>query len=146
MQYPKAQTIHLVMDNLNIHHRKSLVDIFGIEIGSEIWDRFTVHYTPLMGVGSIKRKSKSASSRGNASGTAEFRTFKTLRRESQAWNRRINRERIKINWKFDRRAARRKFGYKTNLSSGRRPSPGTGGCRPRGSCSNWPLVADAAVA
>jgi hypothetical protein len=34
-----------------------------------------------------------------------------LRRESRAWNRRMNRDRIKINWKFDRRAARRKFGY-----------------------------------
>jgi len=26
----------------------------------------------------------------------------------------MNRERIKINWKFDRQAARRKFGYKRN--------------------------------
>jgi hypothetical protein len=29
-----------------------------------------------------------------------------------AWNRRVNRDRVKINWRFDRRAARRKFGYK----------------------------------
>ena len=34
------------MDNLNIHKRKSLTDVFGEEIGDEIWDRFTVHYTP----------------------------------------------------------------------------------------------------
>jgi hypothetical protein len=27
----------------------------------------------------------------------------------------MNREQIKINWKFDRRAARRKFGYKRKL-------------------------------
>jgi hypothetical protein len=27
-QYPAARTIHLVMDNLNIHCRKSLVDCF----------------------------------------------------------------------------------------------------------------------
>jgi hypothetical protein len=46
MQYPQAETIHLVMDNLNIHHRKSLMDVFGVEIVSEIWDRFTVHFTP----------------------------------------------------------------------------------------------------
>jgi hypothetical protein len=37
--------------------------------------------------------------------------LKTLHRESRAWNRRMNRDRIKINWKFDRRAARRRFGY-----------------------------------
>ena len=28
-QYPAAETIHLVMDNLNIHCRKSLTDFFG---------------------------------------------------------------------------------------------------------------------
>ena len=30
----------------------------------------------------------------------------------------MNRARTKINWKFDRKAARRKFGYKRTLSSG----------------------------
>jgi hypothetical protein len=34
----------------------------------------------------------------------------------------MNRERIKIAWKFDRKTARRKFAYKNNLSSGQRPS------------------------
>src|SRR5579885_2615116 len=34
MQYPEAKTIHLVMDNLNIHHRKSLTDTFGMEMGN----------------------------------------------------------------------------------------------------------------
>jgi hypothetical protein len=36
MQYPEADTIHLVMDNLNIHCRKSLTDAFGAEVGNEI--------------------------------------------------------------------------------------------------------------
>jgi hypothetical protein len=36
----------------------------------------------------------------------------TLRREAAAWNRRVNREQVKINWRFDRKSARRKFGYK----------------------------------
>ena len=40
LQYMEAKTIHLVLDNLNIHRRKSLTDWFGREIGSEIWDRF----------------------------------------------------------------------------------------------------------
>jgi hypothetical protein len=29
MAYPDAKTIHLVMDNLNIHWRKALADVFG---------------------------------------------------------------------------------------------------------------------
>ena len=49
MQYPQAETIHLVMDNLNIHRRKSLTDFYGVELGTEIWDCFTVHYTPTHG-------------------------------------------------------------------------------------------------
>ena len=35
----------------------------------------------------------------------------TLRREAAAWNRRVNRERVTIDWRFDRKTARRKFGY-----------------------------------
>ncbi len=38
----------------------------------------------------------------------------TLGREAKAWNRRMNRDRVKIAWKLDRKAARRKFGYKRN--------------------------------
>jgi hypothetical protein len=29
MAYPEAKTIHLIMDNLNIHRRKALADVFG---------------------------------------------------------------------------------------------------------------------
>jgi len=38
MRYREAKTIHLVMDNLNIHRRKSLTDAFGVEMGIEIWE------------------------------------------------------------------------------------------------------------
>jgi hypothetical protein len=37
------------MDNLNIHRRKALADVFGEEMAAEVWDRFTVHYTPTHG-------------------------------------------------------------------------------------------------
>ena len=39
--YPAATTIQFVMDNLNIHRRKSLTDHFGPKRGNEIWDRLT---------------------------------------------------------------------------------------------------------
>ena len=73
IQYPDAETIHLVLDNLNIHRPKSLTDAFGLEMGREVWDpsRFTL---PLpTGVGSIRPKSKSVCSRDNASATGEYR-------------------------------------------------------------------------
>ena len=35
-QYPNARTIHLVMDNLSSHSRKSLTDLYDEEFGGEI--------------------------------------------------------------------------------------------------------------
>jgi hypothetical protein len=113
LQYPEAETIHLVMDNLNIHHRKSLTDIFGPEMGSEVWDRFTVHYTPTHGSWLNQAEIEIGLFSRQCLGTRRIPDLKTLLRESRAWNRRMNRDHIKINWGFDRRAARRKFGYKS---------------------------------
>jgi hypothetical protein len=38
--------------------------------------------------------------------------IRILRAEARAWNRRTNRNRITINWTFDRKKARTKFNYK----------------------------------
>src|SRR4029450_5882875 len=111
-QYPDAQTIHLVMDNLTSHTRKSFTALFGAEVGGEIWDCFTVHYTPTHGSWLNQAEIEIGLFSRQCLGTRRIPDVATLRRESRAWNRRMNRDRIKINWKFDRRAARRKFSYK----------------------------------
>src|SRR5260370_1143711 len=49
VDYPEADTIHLVMDNLSSHTRKALVDRFGTEAGDWLWNRFTAHHTPKHG-------------------------------------------------------------------------------------------------
>jgi hypothetical protein len=116
MQYPEAETIHLVLDNLNIHCRKSLTDLYGKEIGGEIWDRFTIHHTPTHGSWLNQAEIEIGLFSRQCLGTRRIPDLKTLRRESRAWNRRMNRSRTKINWKFDRKAARRKFGYKKYVS------------------------------
>jgi hypothetical protein len=56
-----------------------------------------------------------------SSAKKEFPTSTRCAGKLAAWNRRVNRNRVKINWKFTRKAARRKFGYKRTLSSGHRP-------------------------
>ena len=114
IQYPEADTIHLVLDNLNIHRRKSLTDFYGIEVGGEIWDRFTVHYTPTHGSWLNQAEIEIGIFSRQCLGTRRIPDLKTLCRQTRAWNRRMNLARTKINWKFDRKAARRKFGYKTN--------------------------------
>ncbi|MFI5103263.1 MAG: IS630 family transposase [Terriglobales bacterium] len=114
IQYPEAEIIHLVMDNLNIHRCKSLTDLYGAEAGGEIWDRFTVHYTPTHGSWLNQAEIEIGIFSRQCLGTRRIPDLRTLRRESRAWNRRMNRARTKINWTFDRKAARRKFGYKRN--------------------------------
>jgi hypothetical protein len=114
MEYPEAQTIHLVMDNLNIHHRKSLTDVFGAETAAEVWDRFAIHYTPTHGSWLNQAEIEIGIFSRQCLGKRRISDLETLRREARAWNRRMNRDRVKIAWKFDRKAARRKFGYKRN--------------------------------
>src|SRR5580658_5357374 len=109
MQYPAAKTIHLVMDNLNTHSRKPLTDVFGEDIGSEIWDRFTVHYTPKHGSWLNQAEIEISLFARQCLGGRRIPDLKTLRQETRFWNRRMNRARKKINWKFDRKAARLKF-------------------------------------
>jgi len=90
MQYPDAETIHLVMDNLNIHCCKSLTDVFGVEVGSEIWTSswFTSHppteawlNQAEIEIGIFSRQ---------CLGTRRIPDLQALRRESRAWNRRVN--------------------------------------------------------
>jgi hypothetical protein len=114
LAYPTAKTIHLVMDNLNIHSRKSLSDVFGDEMAAEVWNRFTIHHTPIHGSWLNQAEIEIGMFSRQCLGKRRLPTLQILRREARAWNRRINRDRVQINWKFDRKAARRKFGYKTN--------------------------------
>jgi hypothetical protein len=114
LHYPDARTIHLVLDNLNIHRRKSLTNLYGEELGGQIWDRFTVHYTPAHGSWLNQAEIEIGILSRQCLGTRRIPDLKTLRREVQAWNRRINRARVRIDWKFNRRKARRKFGYSKN--------------------------------
>jgi transposase len=114
LQYPKAETIHLVMDNLSSHHQKSLTDLYGKEMGSEVWNCFTVHYTPKHGSWLNQAEIEIGMFARQCLGKRRISDLKALRREARAWNRQMSRNQVKINWQFDRKAARRKFGYTTN--------------------------------
>ena len=113
-RYPQARTIHLVMDNLNIHCRKTLTDYFGTNYGGQIWDRLTVHYTPKHGSWLNQAEIEISLFGRQCLGTRRIASLDALRRETKAWNRRMNRNRVKINWNFTRRKARARFGYKRN--------------------------------
>ena len=112
LAYPAAKTIHLVMDNLNSHRQKALAAVFGDEMAAEVWGRFTVHYTPTHGSWLNQAEIEIGIFSRQCLGKRRIPNLQTLRREAKAWNRRMNRDRVKIAWKFDRKTARRKFGYK----------------------------------
>jgi hypothetical protein len=112
LAYPAAKMIHLVMDNLNIHSQKSLADVFGAEMAGEVWERFTVHHTPTHGSWLNQAEIEIGIFSRQCLGKRRIPNLKIFRREAQAWNRRMNRDRVKITWKFDRKTARYKFGYK----------------------------------
>ena len=110
--YPAAQTIHLVMDNLSSHTKKALTDRFGKEEGEALWDRFTVHYTPVHGSWLNQAELEIGLFSRQCLGKRRFGTIQILRAEARAWNQRTNRNRTTIKWTFDRKKARRKFKYK----------------------------------
>ena len=87
-QYPVARTIHLVMDNLNIHCRKSLVDSFGERAGGELWDRLTVHYTPKHESWLNQAEIELSLYSRQCLGKRRIPDLGTLRRETRVWNRR----------------------------------------------------------
>jgi hypothetical protein len=112
--YPRARTIHLVMDNLNIHCQKSLTDYYGAEEGRRLWRRLTVHHTPKHGSWLNQAEIEISLFSRQCLGRRRIPALAILRQEARAWNRQKNRARTKINWKFSRKDARKKFGYERN--------------------------------
>ena len=113
--YPGAHTLHLVLDNLNIHGPKSLTDYFGTKVGKARWKRLRVHYTPKHGSWLNQAEIEISLFSRQCLGNRRIADLATLKREARAWNRRINRARGIIQWNFDRKIARRTFGYQKNL-------------------------------
>ena len=117
-RYPTATTIHLVVDNLNTHREKSLLDAFGAEQGHRLWERFTVHYTPKHGNWLNPAELEASLWSRQCLGRQRVASLIELRRRTSAWNRWANRSKIKIDWRFSTADARRVFHYKTIANPG----------------------------
>ena len=109
--YPEAKTIHLVMDNLNTHRRKALVDRYGEQEGTALWNRFTVHYTPKHGSWLNQAEIEIGLLTRQCLGKRRLADLPRLRDEVLAWNQEANRKQLQIEWKFNRVKAREKFRY-----------------------------------
>ena len=112
--YPAAKTIHLVLDNLNIHCRKSLVGCYGEELGDYLWQRFSVHYTPKHGSWLNQAEIEISLFSRQCLGRRRIPDLAALQAQAHAWNEQINRAQTRIDWLFSRKDARRSFGYRKN--------------------------------
>ena len=110
-RYPQADTIHLVMDNLSSHTRQALLQRFGENAGSWLWGRFTVHYTPQHGSWLNQAEIAISLFSRPCWGRRRIGDRTSLRQETRAWSRRMNRHRVPIQWEFTRKKARHTFGY-----------------------------------
>ncbi len=109
--YPDARTIHLVMDNLSTHTERALTDTFGHVEGKGLWSRFTVHYTPKHGSWLDQAEIEVSIFSRQCLGKRRIGSFRQLRAETAAWRRRVDRQHLKIDWKFTVKDARKKFRY-----------------------------------
>jgi hypothetical protein len=100
--YPNARTIHLVLDNLSTHARSSLVGYFGLLRADELWNRFTIHYTPKHASWLNQAEIEISIFARQCLGSRRMPSLPALRAEANAWNRAVNRQRLKINWTFSR--------------------------------------------
>jgi transposase len=94
--YPDAATIHLVLDNLNTHGRKSLVSRYGEKWGGMLWNRFTVRFTPKHGSWLNQAEIEVSLLSRLCLGPRRIPDLTTLRNEVRSCSLRLNRARTTI--------------------------------------------------
>jgi hypothetical protein len=106
--FPDAEKIILVMDNLNTHSIASLYETFAPDEAKRIKDRLEIHYTPKHG--SWLNMAEIELNVINNHGLPErVAGIERMRKEAKAWNDRRNKEACKINWRFTTADARIKL-------------------------------------
>jgi DDE superfamily endonuclease len=107
-QYPQAERITLVMDNLNTHTAGSLYETFAPDKAKALWDRFEFVYTPKHGswlnMAEIELNVMIAQCLNR-----RIDNIETLRAEVAAWQASRDQIKAKINWQFTAENARIKL-------------------------------------
>jgi hypothetical protein len=109
--YASVDKIHLVMDNLKTHCLKSLTNFYGVKKGGEIWNRFEIHFTPKHASWLDQAEIEIGIYSCQCLGKSRIGSIDELRKRTNAWNKRVNKKNLKINWKFTTKEARTKFNY-----------------------------------
>jgi len=107
--YAKARCVHLVLDNLNTHFKKSFDDVLGKRAAAKLLRRVQFHYTPKhaswlnmaeIEIGILSRQCLDR----------RIETRELLQCEVDAWQAARNDQQRTIEWKFTRQDADHKLG------------------------------------
>lgn len=107
-EYPHANKITLVMDNLNTHKASSLYEAFPPEEAKRIWDRFEFVYTPKHGSWLNMAEIELNVLNGQCL-NRRIDNFEEVQREVNAWETHRNNMNAEINWRFESKDARIKL-------------------------------------
>jgi hypothetical protein len=109
-RFRDARRIHVVLDNLNIHGKHSLVERFGIRKAARLMRRITFHKTPKH-ASWLDMAEIELSVMERQCTKQRMKDEETLVRELAAWEKRRNEKKATITWKWTVSDARRVFKY-----------------------------------
>lgn len=98
-QYPEAERITLVMDNLNTHTPASLYETFAPDKAKALWDRFEFVYTPKHGSWLNMAEIELNVLIGQCL-DRRIASIEALRSEVAAWQATRDQLKAKVNWQF----------------------------------------------
>jgi len=108
-QYPKAEKVVLVMDNLNVHGIWSLYSTFTPEEAFRLSQRLEIHYTPKHGSWLNIAELELSSLTIQCLGEKRIPTLQLLNTELTVWHTERNTKQKGVNWQFSTRDARTKL-------------------------------------
>ena len=110
VHYPEAETIVVVLDNLNTHSPASFYEAFEPDEARRLATRFEFHYTPKHGSWlNMAEIELSALSRQCLAG--RIAEQETLVSETKAWEEERNASVVKVHWRFTTADARIKLAH-----------------------------------
>lgn len=106
--YPEAETIVLVMDNLNTHNTASLYEAFKPHVARRLAEKLEIHYTPKHGSW-LNMAEIELSVLSRQCMNDYFETREELSERIAAWERERNENQTGIDWRFTTADARIKL-------------------------------------
>jgi len=108
LQYPEAERIHLVQDNLNTHHAGSFYESYDAETAFALEQLYPFHFTP-KGASWLNMAEIELSAIVRQCLTRRIASQAVLEREVLALVRERNEKQVTINWQFSIESARSKL-------------------------------------